>query len=125
VNVVDTSGWLEYFADGPNARHFARPIEDIKQLIVPVICVYEVFKKVLRERDENAALHAAALMNQGEVVVLDATLALSAAKISVELKIPMADSIVLAVAKAHGAIIWTQDADFENLPNVKFFPKKT
>ncbi len=125
MNVVDTSGWLEYFADGPNARHFARPIEDIKQLIVPVICVYEVFKKVLRERDENAALHAAALMNQGEVVVLDATLALSAAKISVELKIPMADSIVLAVAKAHGAIIWTQDADFENLPNVKFFPKKT
>ncbi len=124
MNLVDTSGWLEYFAEGPGARHFVRALEDTEKLIVPAICIYEVFKKILRERGENKALQAIALMNQGKVISLDTTLALSAAKISVELKIPMADSIILATAQAHQAIIWTQDNDFENLPGVKFFSKK-
>ena len=123
MNVVDTSAWLEYFGEGQNAKHFAKPIENTKVLVVPVICIYEVFKKLLQEEDETSALQAVALMNQGQVVELDTSLALSAAKISVSQKIPMADSIVLATARHVHGILWTQDADFKDLPNVKFFPK--
>lgn len=123
MNIIDTPAWLEYFSDGPNARHFSQAIENTKQLLVPAVCVYEVFKKILRERGEAGALQAAALMSQGEIMELDLPLALSAAKISIDLKIPMADSIILAAAKARKATIWTQDADFQGLPGVKFFAK--
>ena len=107
MNVVDSSGWLEYFADGPKADFFTAAIENTQELVVPSISVYEVFKRVLQQRDEEAALQIVALMAQGQVVDLDQTLALSAAKISHELKLPMADSIILATARAHKAILWT------------------
>lgn len=122
-NVVDSSAWLEYFSNGANAKHFARPIENTKLLIVPVICLYEVFRKILHERGENEALQVAALMGQGEIVEIGSELALLAAKISVEEKIPMADSLIYAVAVDRKAMLWTQDADLKNFPNVKFFPK--
>jgi predicted nucleic acid-binding protein len=124
MNVIDSSGWLEYFADTPNAEFFAPAIEDTSELIVPSISVYEVFKKVLQERGEGDALQAVAIMTQGKVVELDTTLALDAARLSVELKLPMADSMVLAAARMYGATLWTQDADFEGLEGVQYLRGK-
>jgi len=123
MNVVDSSGWLEYFADGPNADFFASAIENSAMLAVPTISVYEVFKRVLQQRGEGNALQAIAVMLQGQTVELDEQLALDAAKISVETKLPMADSIMLATARACEATLWTQDADFEGLSEVQYVGK--
>ncbi len=120
MNVVDSSAWLEYFADGANAAYFAAPIEDTAHLIVPVLCIYEVFKRVLQQRDESDALQAIALMQQGTVVALDATLAIEAARIGTVWKLPMADSVILATAKMHKATLWTQDADFAGMERVNY-----
>ena len=123
MNIVDSSGWLEFFADGPNADNFAKPLADKDQLLVPTVIIYEVFKVVLRERGENSALQAAALLRQGDVVALTEDIALAAARLSVAHKIPMADSIILATARTNNAIIWTQDDDFKGLDNVRYFSK--
>lgn len=123
MNLVDSSGWLEYLADGPNAEFFAPPIEDTGSLIVPTISVLEVFKRVLQQRSENEALRAAALMRQGRVVDLDADLALSAAKLGREHGLPLADSVILATARKFGATVWTQDSDFETLEDVRYIAK--
>ena len=123
MNLVDSSGWLEYLADGPNAEFFAPPIEDTGRLIVPTISVLEVFKRVLQQRSENEALQAVALMRQGKVVDLDADLALSAVKLGREHGLPLADSIILATARKFGATVWTQDSDFENLEGVRYIAK--
>jgi predicted nucleic acid-binding protein len=123
MNIVDSSGWLEYFADGPNADFFAPAIEDIEALLVPTISIYEVFKRVLQQRGEGDALQAIAIMAQGRVVELDTTLALKAAKLSAEEKLPMADSIMLATAQADDATLWTQDADFEGMTGVEYIEK--
>lgn len=124
MNLVDTSGWLEYFTDDPNADTFSIPLTDTANLLVPSICIYEVFKVVLRERGEEEALQAVALMQQGIVVELTSEIAIMAAKISTDLKIPMADSIILATARVYEAVIWTEDADFKGIHGVKYFPKK-
>jgi len=123
MNLVDSCGWLEYFADGPNVRFFAKPIEDVDNLLVPTICLLEVFKRVFQQRGEAAALQAITNMQEGHVVSLDTPVALTAARISAELKLPLADSVVLATARAHDAVVWTQDADFENIPGVKYKAK--
>ena len=123
MNVVDSSAWLEYFADGPNARHFAAPIEKPKALLVPSITLFEVFKRVVQQRDEGVALQCVAVMQQGTVVDLDAALALEAAGTSLRHRLPLADSIVYATARRANATVWTQDADFEGLPGVRFFAK--
>lgn len=123
MNVVDSSGWLEYFADEPNADFFAGAIENIEELLVPVISLYEVFKRVYQQRGEGDALQSVAMMEQGQVVELDRTLALSAAKISIDLKIPMADSIILATAKSYKATLWTQDFDFKGIEGVQYIEK--
>lgn len=124
MNVVDSSGWLEYFADGPNAAFFAPPIEATRELLVPTLSLYEVFKRVLQQRGEEPALQAAALMRQGRIVELTATIALSAAKASIERRLPMADSIMLVTAQVHGAVFWTQDADFSGVASVRYVAKK-
>jgi len=123
MNVVDSSAWLEYFANGANAAFFSRPIERTDELLVPSLTIYEVFKRVLLQRDEGNALQAVAVMQHGAVVDLDARIALSAARVSVEANLPMADSVVLATARAYGAILWTQDADFKGLPGVQYKKK--
>ena len=123
MNVVDSSGWLEYFADGENADFFARAIENIEELIVPAISIYEVFKRVYQQRGEGDALQAVAMMEQGKVVELDTRLALSAAKTSLDLKIPMADSIILATARLYEATLWTQDEDFKEVAGVEYVEK--
>lgn len=123
-NVVDSSAWLAYFADEAGADHFAEAIEVVSSLVVPAICLLEVFKVIARQRDEGAALQAVALMQQGRVVDLDAMLALSAAKAGVDHKLPLADSIVYATALQVDGVVWTQDDDFDGLADVHFFPKK-
>jgi predicted nucleic acid-binding protein len=124
MNIVDSSGWLAYFADEPNAKHFISPLKDTDSLVVPTITLYEVFKVVLRESSENEALQATAAMQKGTVVDLTVPLAIAASKLSLEKGLPMADSIILATAKAYDAILWTQDSDFRNMAGVKYFPKK-
>lgn len=124
MNLVDTSGWLEYFFDGANASYFAEPIEDIPHLIVPVVCLYEVFKKVNQAADKEKALQAIAHMKQGCVIELNEETALHAALISLEKKLPMADSFIYAVGQLEGAVIWTQDVDFNGLPGVNYKAKK-
>ncbi len=119
-NLVDSSGWLEYFADTPNAKFFAPAIEATDKLIVPTISIYEVFKRVMQQRGEDDALQAAALMEQARVINLDDSIALHAAKISLDLKLPMADSIILATARTQHAVLWTQDEDFKSIPGVRF-----
>ncbi|MEA3408705.1 MAG: type II toxin-antitoxin system VapC family toxin [Chloroflexota bacterium] len=123
MNVVDSSGWLEYFADAPNADFFAPVIEDTSGLVVSTVSLYEVFKHILQQRDEGDALQAIAAMMQGQVVALDARLALSAARLSIEYGLPMADSIMLATARAQRATLWTQDADFEGIEGVEYIEK--
>jgi predicted nucleic acid-binding protein len=120
VNVVDSCAWLEYFAAGANAGFFGRAIEATGELVVPTLSLYEVFKRILQQRTEGDALTAVALMQQGNVVELDARIALSAARISFDLRLPMADSVMLATARAFGATLWTQDEHFEGLPGVKY-----
>ena len=124
MNVVDSSGWLEYFADGPNAAFFVPAIEATRELLVPTLSLYEVFKRVLQQRGEGQALQAVALMQQGQIVDLTAAIALSAAKASIERRLPMADSIMLITAQTHGATFWTQDADFDSVEGVKYVAKK-
>jgi predicted nucleic acid-binding protein len=123
MNIVDSSGWLEYFASGPNAQFFSLPLQNTAELIVPAITLYEVFKTVLRQRNESDALQAVALMMQGAVVDLTANISILAAKISLEEKMPMADSIILATARLYYATIWMQDADFDGIDGVQYIPK--
>jgi len=120
VNVVDSSGWLEYFASGKNAGFFARAIEDTPRLIVPTLSLFEVFKRVLIQRGEPSALQAVALMHQGRVVNLDARLALEAARLSTTERLPLADSVILATARSFGATFWTQDSDFKGRKGVRY-----
>lgn len=124
MNVVDSSGWLEYFADGPNATFFAPAIEATRELLVPTLSLYEVFKRVLQQRGDGQALQAVALMQQGQIIDLTAAIALSAAKASIERRLPMADSIILITAQTHGATFWTQDADFAGVDGVKYVARK-
>jgi toxin FitB len=124
MNIVDSSGWLSYFADESNAKHFTTPLNDSASLVVPTVTIYEVFKVVLRESNENDALQVAVAMQKGTVVDLTATLAIVASKLSLEYSLPMADSIILATAKEYNAILWTQDSNFKNINNVKYFPNK-
>ena len=125
MNVVDSCGWLEYFAAGPNADFFAPALEVPAELVVPTISVYEVFKRVMQQRGEGDALRAIALMQQGSVVDLTPPIALEAARLSVALGLPMADSIMLATAQSFQAVLWTQDSDFESMDGVRYVAAKS
>jgi predicted nucleic acid-binding protein len=124
MNIVDSSGWLEYFTEGSNAEFFAPAIENTKNLLVPVICIYEVFKKILLQSGVSAAQTHISDMKLGKIIEIDESLALSAAKISFDLKLPMADSLILATARTNDAILWTQDEHFKDLDGVKYIEKK-
>jgi toxin FitB len=123
MNVVDSSGWLEYFAEGKNAGFFAPAIEDTQHLLVPVICIYEVFKRLIQQLGLSAAQTSIGDMHSGLIVDLNESLALSAAQISIDLKLPMADSLILATARAHQATLWTQDEHFVGMADVKYIQK--
>jgi len=126
MNVVDSSGWLEFFADGPNASFFAPAIQKPAELLVPTVSIYEVFKRILQQKEETDALRAVAAMQQGSVLPLDESLALSAARLSLDAKLPLADSIMLASARTSGAALWTQDKDFDGMEGVHYIeaPKR-
>ncbi len=123
MNLVDSSGWLEYFTDGKNARYFAPVVEDTKNLVVSTINLYEVFKKTLVEKNEETAIHVLSAMHQAKVVGVNSEIAISAARLSHELRIPMADSLILATGRHEGATVWTQDSDFEGFEGVKYIAK--
>ncbi len=123
MNVVDSSGWLEYFADAPNADFFAPTIEDVANLVVPVVTLYEVFKRVASEQSTDQAYVAVSQMRQGHIVDLNANLAVSAAALSLDRRLPMADSIILATARSFEAVLWTQDEDFWGLDGVEYVAK--
>jgi predicted nucleic acid-binding protein len=125
MNIVDTSGWIEYFFSGPNASSFSKPIEDTDHLMVPVICLYEVFKKVNIVADEARALQIIGQMKQGRIVELTEDVALRASLISIRHKLPMADSFIYATAIAHSALLWTQDEHFRDLPGVNYKDTRT
>ena len=124
MNLVDSSGWLEFFADGPNAKFFATPLKNVDELVVPTISIYEVLKSVLRQRDESAGLQAIALMKQGIVVDLTTNIAMMAAKLSLEHNVPMADSIILSSGRIYQATVWTQDANFKGLDGIEYVKKR-
>ncbi|NBW96003.1 MAG: type II toxin-antitoxin system VapC family toxin [Planctomycetia bacterium] len=124
MNVVDSSGWLDYFVGGRHARTLEPVLEDIESLIVPAVSVYEVFKVLLREAGEEAAIQGVAAMQRGRLVDLTAQRALDAAALSLRHSLPMADGIILAAARESNATIWTLDEHFKNLDNVRYFPKK-
>jgi predicted nucleic acid-binding protein len=124
MNLVDSSAWLAYFADEPTAEFFAEAIEDPELLVVPSVCIYEVFKVVLRERGEDDAFTAIAAMEQGMVVDLDAELAMEAAAVGLEEGLAFADSVIFTVAKKHNAVIWTQDSHFADKAGVRFKAKE-
>lgn len=124
MNVIDSSAWLSYFASDSNTAAFAEPIENLSELLVPSITILEVFKNVLRQRGEEAALIVTAHMEQGKIIPLNSELAKDAAKFGVIHKLPLADSIIFATGQKYSALIWTQDSDFEGLTNVRFISKK-
>jgi toxin FitB len=123
MNVIDSSGWLEYFIGGKNANFFAPVIEDTANVIVPTISIFEVFKRTLMDKTRDDALEAVAMMYDGKIVDLDREIALIAAELSFELKLPMEDSIILATARANDAILWTQDVHFKGLEGIKYIKK--
>jgi len=124
MNVVDSSGWIEYFVNGKNVNFFTSPIRDTDNLLIPTICLYEVFKRILLKLGEDAALQSTGIMSLGTIIELDRDIAIHAAKISLELKLAMADSIILATARAKNATLWTQDEHFQDLEDVKYIEKK-
>lgn len=123
MNLVDSSAWLEYLIGGKNAEKFAKVIEDTKKLLVPSIVAYEVFKKILSDRDQTTALNVVAHMKQGKIVDFDLELAINAARVNKEYNLPMADSIIYATAEKYKAELWTQDSDFRGMKGVKYFGK--
>ena len=125
MNVVDSSAWLSYFAGDKNARAFAAAIENIAELLVPSVTLTEVFKNILRQRDEESALAAIAHMKQGKVIPLDSELAIDAGNYGVIYNLPLADSIIYATGQKFDATVWTQDSDFKGLPGVKYFVAKS
>jgi toxin FitB len=124
MNLVDSSGWLEYFSDGKNADFFAPVLENTEELVVSTINIYEVFKKCLVQKDEDTAFKIISVMANVRIIDTDLSISLLAAKLSIQFKLPMADSLIYATAVTNGAVLWTQDIDFVNVPGVKYIKKK-
>lgn len=124
MKLVDSCGWLEFFADGPNADFYARALQEPEKLVVSSVCLLEVFKSITRQGGEEKALVAVAAMLRGRVVSLDTSLSLSAARQGIALRLPLADSVIYATARAFRATILTQDEHFRGLSGVSFPGKK-
>lgn len=124
MNVLDSSVWLEIFAGTALGKKYIPLAENANSLVVPVISLYEVFRKVLRERNEHLALQVIAQMKRGLVVEFGLELALNAARLAQEYSLPMADSIIFATAQKYKATLWTMDSDFRGIPGVRFISKQ-
>lgn len=123
MNLVDSSGWLEFFSDSPLAAKYYNYLERLNELVVPTLVIYEVYKKIKKERNEEEALLAIAHMGKAKIVSLDDTLALSAADISLKYNLSMADAIIYATALQEKARLITSDTHFRQLPGVTFLKK--
>ena len=124
MNLVDSCGWLEYFDDGLNADFFDPAITDAANLVVPTICLYEVFRRMHDQRGRRAAMEAVVTMRAGKIIPLNEEIAIEAARLGLELKLPLADSVIMATAQTENALVWTQDVHFEKIPGVRFIAKK-
>ena len=122
--VIDSSGWIEFFADGPHAEAFAARLRNVSAVLTPTIAIYEVYKWIKRERSEEDALQAVAAMKRTTILELTEELALTAADLSLAHGLAMADSMMLAAARAHSAQLLTTDAGFEGIEGVTIFSKK-
>ena len=123
-SVVDSSGWLELFTDGPQPDRFLAVLQAEEALVIPAISILDVFKWILREHSEAQAIQAVAVMQRGLVVDLDTQLAIAAAQLSHALRLPMSGSIILATARCHQARLYTMDADFQGLSDVELISKR-
>jgi len=119
--ILDSSCWLEYFLNGKRAQKYAPAIEGNGEVLVPVIVLHEVFKVTMRAGDEDAALAVAGVMQQHNVILVDENIAMYSAKLGKQHNLAMADSKILATARIHDAMLWTQDAGFRHLENVTYF----
>ncbi len=122
--VIDTSGWLEYFTGGPNSNIFSTAIKNNPKIIIPTIILYDLWKKISREKGEDKVIEVVAQLKRFDIISLDESLSISVAKISNEFKIPMADSIIYGTAKKYNATLWAQDPDFKDFENVKYIEKR-
>jgi len=123
MNVVDSSGWLEFIANEDNAYFFSPAITDEENLVVPVLCLYEVFKRLHIQIGKDAAAQAIGFLYRGQLVEINDEIALEAALISVEHNLPMADSVILSTARSQNAVLWTQDSHFKDFPDVRYVEK--
>lgn len=122
-HILDSSAWLECLEDGPNSKHFAPVLRKLPDIIIPSVVITEVRKVALRQRTIQQAEEVTRAMQSGIVVPIDEQIAVTAANLSLKHKLPLADSLIYATALFQAATLWTQDADFEGLPHVKYFPK--
>jgi predicted nucleic acid-binding protein len=125
LKVIDSSGWLEFFTDGPLADEYADHLKDLSQIVTPMIVLYEVYKRVKRERGEDEALIAVAQLRKTQIVALTDTIALRAADLSLEYKLAMADAMVYATGLLRDMVVVSSDDDFKDLPGVIYLPKPT
>src|SRR5262249_2488063 len=124
MNLVDSSGWIEYFSNRPNKPFFREVIQDTRNLIVPTVVLCEVMRYIIRAASQTEADRAMAQMERCFVADLDSGTARLAATLGLRHNLPIADSVIYATAQAHNAKLYTQDADFEKLPGVKYVRKK-
>lgn len=121
MKLIDSYGWIEYFSDGPLAKKYAPYIEDVSEnnAVTPTIVVYEVYKRLKKEKGEQVALEAYAQMTRSKLVPLDDALALSAADTSLKIGLAMADSIIFTTARNFSADLVTSDPDLKGLDGVQ------
>lgn len=122
-DILDSSAWIECLEEGPNTIHFGPILLKLPHLIVPTIIITEVRKVTLRERNRIAADQVTQSMRSGIIVPIDEEIAVAAADLHILHKLPLADSLIYAITLARDATLWTQDDDFKDLPNVRYFPK--
>ena len=123
MNVVDSSGWIEFFLAGPSGPLFKPVIEQRDKLLVPVIALYEVHKILSRKMPADVVATCLNVMRLGRVLDLTDRRAIAAADIALRHRLAMADAVMYAMALEHKATFWTQDVDYQGLPGVNFFPK--
>ena len=122
--VIDSSGWIHYFLNGPAVARYAKVIQKLGRIVTPAIVVYEVYKTIKHSSNESLASDAVEALQHTMIIPLDSHLACSAADISLDCRLSMADSIVYATARKYDIPLYTSDADFKNLPNIKYIPSE-
>jgi len=124
MNLVDSSGWLSYLLDEPNADRFAPAIVATDSLVVPSIVILEVYSHLRRFLGIETAVRAVSPMQDGTGVDLTQEIAVLAGELGLHHDLPLADSVILASARSFDATLWTQDSDFEGLENVEYIPHR-